>query len=113
MGIITITGREAATNVDVISSGRLLNVPVGKLKVELQANANDATNNFTVSLTLPSGEAPWLDIMVPGSNPALTGVIDDRQDLAGIFDIFEAGHVTLAVTESGTALLDWRVTSIS
>lgn len=110
--MITITGREAATNTDVMANTRLLSVPVGQLKVEICANANDATNNFTCSLTLPDGSAPWLDIMVPGSNPALTGVLDDRQYLAGIFNILQEGHVTLSVTESGTALLDWRITSL-
>jgi len=113
MGMITQTGREAATNIDVLSTGRLVTVPVGRVKVEVQANANDATNNFTCSLTLPGGDAPWLDIMVPGSNPALTGVMDERQLLAGTFDIIESGHLILSVTESGTALLDWRITSIS
>lgn len=113
MGTITVTGREAATNVDVLSTGRLTTVNIGKVKVEVQANANDATNNFTCSLTLPSGEAPWLAIQVPGSNPALTGVLDDRQTLVGVFDIIEAGHLTFSVTESGTALLDWRITSLT
>lgn len=110
--MITITGREAASNTDVMANTRLLTVPVGRIKVEICANANDATNNFTCSLTLPGGAAPWLDIQVPGSNPALTGVLDDRQMLAGIFDITEEGHVVLSVTESGTALLDWRITSM-
>lgn len=113
MPIITETGREAASNADVLSTGRLVTIPVGRVKVEVQANANDATNNFVATLTLPGGEAPWLTIQVPGSNPALTGVLDDRQTLVGIFDITEPGHLTLAVVESGTALLDWRITSLS
>jgi len=113
MGTITITGREAASNADLMNGTRLLSVPMGKLKIVMQANANDATNNFTCSLTLPSGEAPWLDIQVPGSNPALTGVLDERQVLAGVFDIIQEGHVTLSITEAGTALLDWQITSFS
>lgn len=113
MGIITITGREAATNTDLMNGTRLLSVPVGQLKVELQADLNTAAANYTVSITLPSGEAPWLDIIVPASNPSLTGVLDERTTLAAVFDIIQEGHVTVSVTETGTTLLDWRISSLS
>jgi len=113
MGMITITGREAATNTDLMNGTRLLSVPVGELVVELQADLNTAAANFTVSVTLPGGEAPWLDVIVPSSNPSLTGVLDERTTLSAKFTIFEPGHVTVSVTEVGTALLDWRITSFS
>lgn len=109
---ITVTGREAASNTDVLNSSRLQNVPVGKIRVELQADLNTAAANYTVSLTLPSGDTPWLDVIVPSSNPSLTGVMDERTTLSGTFINTKAGHVTLSVVETGTTLLDWRVTSI-
>lgn len=113
MAQITVTGREAATNADILATGRLITMPIGRMKIEVAASLNDSTNGFTASLTLPSGEAPWLDIQVPGTNPSLGGVIDDRQALIAVYDILESGHVTFSVTESGTALLDWRITSIT
>lgn len=113
MGIITVTGREAATNTDLMNGTRLLSVPTGQLVIELQADLNTAAANYTVSVTLPSGEAPWLDVIVPSSNPSLTGVLDERTTLSAKFDIFESGHVTVSVTETGTTLLDWRITSLS
>jgi len=110
---ITVTGREAATNTDLLATGRLVTIPVGKVKIELQADLNTAAANYTVSLTLPGGEAPWLDVIVPSSNPSLTGVMDERTTLTGVFDIFESGHLLVDVTETGTTLLDWRITSLS
>ncbi len=113
MATVTVTGREAATNTDLLANGRLTTVPVGKVKVELQADLNTAAANYTVTVTLPGGDAPWIDVIVPSSNPSLTGVMDERTTLTGIFDVFEPGHLTIAVTETGTTLLDWRVTSLS
>lgn len=113
MGIKTITGREAATNADLMNGTRLVTVPVGQIKVEFQADLNTAAANYTVSVVLPGGDAPFLDVIVPSSNPSLTGVMDERTTLSAIFDILEAGHVTVSVTETGTTLMDWRITSMS
>ncbi len=111
---ITVTGREAATNTDLLANTRLLSCPAGsKLKIELQADLNTAAANYTVTLSLPGqGQAPWQDIIVPSSNSSLTGVMDERTTLSAVFDILAAGHVTISVTETGTTLLDWRVTSM-
>ncbi len=107
---ITVAGREAATNVDLLNSTRLQNIPVGKVVVELQADLNTAAANYTVTVTLPGGDTPWLDLIVPSSNPSLTGVMDERTTLTGVFTVIESGHLTISVVETGTTLLDWRVT---
>lgn len=110
--MITETGREAASNTNLLANSRLVTIPVGKVKVEICADTNTAAANYTVSLTLPGGQTPWIDVIVPATNPALTGVLDDRQSLAGVFDVFESGNLVLSIVETGTALLDWRVTTL-
>lgn len=112
MGMIAEAGVEAASNTDVLNGTRLITVTLGILIVEVQASLNNATNRFLVSLSLPGGEAPWLDLECPGNNPALDGVLDDRTVLKASFDIIKEGHATLAFTEVGTALVTWRVTNI-
>lgn len=114
MGIITISGFEAATNADVTANSRLVTVPPGQVKIEIIAADNVAANNYTVSLTLPGGEAPWLDLLVPGGATAgLAGVMDDRLSLSGTYNVPEAGHVTLSCTETGDTEMYWRMTSLS
>lgn len=110
--MITVTGFEAATNADVLNGTRLLSVPLGKIRVECQAADNVAANKFVTSLTLPSGEAPWLNVDVPGGATAgLAGVIDERRSLSGVYDITAPGHVTLSFTETGDTEVTWRVTA--
>lgn len=110
--MITVTGREAATNPNLLADSRLVTIPAGQVKIELCADLNTAAANYTVSVTLPGGGTPWLDVIVPGSNPSIVGSMDDRQTLAGIFDVPESGNLVLSVVETGTTLLDWRVTSL-
>lgn len=110
---VTVSGLEAATNADVLNGTRLVTVGVGAIKVECQAADAVAANNYTTSLTLPSGEAPWLNVDVPAGEVAgLAGVIDDRVSLAGIYQINTPGHVTLSFTETGDTEVSWRVTTL-
>lgn len=111
--MITVSGFEAATNTDVLNGTRLLTVGVGKIKVEVIGADNVAANHFTSSLTLPGGEAPWLDVLIPGGATAgLAGVMDDRLSLSAVYDIFKEGHVTWSFTEVGDTEVYWRITSI-
>lgn len=110
---ITVAGFESATNADVLNGTRLVTMGLGSVKVEVQAADNIAANNFTCSLTLPSGEAPWLDVLVPGSATAgITGIIDDRLAMIGVYPITKEGHVTLSFVETGDTEVFWRVTSL-
>lgn len=114
MPTVTVNGNEAATNTDVLNGTRLVTVPPGKIIIECVAADNVAANHYTVSLTLPGGQAPWLDILVPGNATAgLGGVMDDRQSLTASFLNTKEGHVTLSFTETGDTEVFWQVTSQS
>jgi hypothetical protein len=111
MGPIIISGFEAATNTDILQGTRLQTVPAGGvLTFELQAEVNNNSNNFTVSVQMPNGDTPLNSVRVPGSNPALAGVIDERQNLTVSFPIQQGGHCVFSAAETGTCNLAWRVT---
>jgi hypothetical protein len=110
MGPIILSSTEIATNSDILQGTRLQTVPAGGiLTFEMQADKNDA-NNYTVSVQMPNGDTPLNNVRVPGCNPALDGVIDERQNLTVSFPIMQGGHCVFSCTESGTAILTWRVT---
>ena len=111
MGPIILSSSEYATNADILQGTRLQTVPAGGvLTFELQADANDAGNNCAVSIQMPNGDTPLNNVAVPTSNPALAGVIDERQNLTVSFPIMQGGHCVFSCTETGTTTLTWRVT---
>lgn len=114
MGAITVSGFETATNTDVMNGTRLVTVGRGVIRIEVIAADNVAANNYVASLTLPDGDAPWLDVLVPGGVTAgLAGVMDDRLAMVGEYNITKEGHVTLSFTETGDTEVYWRVTNIT
>lgn len=114
MGVITVTGFEAASNTDVLADTRLVTIPIGRVTVEMQAADNVAANHFTASLTLPDGSAPLLDTLVPsGATAGLAGILDSRLAYAATFRVTESGHMTLSFTEVGDTEVFWRVTAQS
>lgn len=111
MGPIVLSDTEFATNTDILQGTRLQTVPAGGiLTFELQALTNDASNNFAVSIQMPNGDTPLNNVKVPGCNPALAGVIDERQNLTVSFPIMQGGHCVFSATETGACTLAWRVT---
>jgi len=111
MGPIILSGQETATNADILQGTRLQTVPTGGiLTFELQANDNNATNNYAVSIQMPNGDTPLNSVLLPACNPLATGVIDERQNLTVSFPINQGGHCVFSATETGTAALSWRVT---
>lgn len=112
MGPIIVSGQEVASNTDILQGTRLQTVPSnGLLTFELQASDNDATNNYTASIELPSGDTPMNDVRIPcGNSTGLAGVIDSRTDLQASFRVGQGGHSTLSCIEAGSAELTWRVT---
>jgi len=109
--IQALSGQEAATNTDILQGTRLQTVPSnGILSFELQSSDNDATNNYTVSIELPSGGIPLNGTRVPcGNSTGLAGVIDDRTAMKLRFRIQQGGHCTFSCVEAGSAELSWRV----
>ena len=111
MGPIILSSVEIATNTDILQGTRLQTVPAGGvLTFELQAKNNDASNFYTASVQMPNGDTPLNNVRVPGCNPALEGVIDERQNLTVSFPIQQGGHCVFSCTESGSTQLSWRVT---
>ncbi len=111
MIIITVTGNEAATNLDVLQGTRLQTVPSnGILAIEMQATLNNATNGFLATLNLPNGDTPWTTINVPAGGLATGGEIDARLAYRATFTIGQGGHCVFDFTEVGTAIAAWRVT---
>ena len=111
MGPIILSSTEAASNSDILQGTRLQTVPAGGvLTFELQAQYNNDTDNCVVSVQMPNGDTPLNNVRVPGCNPALAGVIDERQNLTVSFPINQGGHCVFSVTETGGNSLAWRVT---
>ncbi len=110
--IIMTSALEAATNADILASGRLQTVPSnGWLEFEMQAADAAAANNYTVSIQLPDGTTPLTDTLIPaGNSVGLPGVIDDRTALVVRFPIAQGGHCVFSCTETGDTELMHRVT---
>lgn len=110
--VIIDSSQEAATNADILSSGRLQTVPSnGILTVEAQASDNDGTNNYIMSLALPDGKTPFTDARVPcGNSTGLAGVLDARTKFQASFPIGQGGHPVFSCVETGDSELTWRVT---
>lgn len=111
MGPIIVTGYEIATNADILQGTRLQTVPAGGvLTFELQSSTNNSANFNVVSIQMPNGDTPLNNVRVPGCNPSLSGVIDERQNLTVSFPIMQGGHCVFSVSETGTSDFSWRVT---
>ncbi len=108
--MIIESGVEAATNADLLSGTRLNAIPYnGKLTCDFLADLNNSTNRYTLTIQLPDGDVPIDAQPVPGANPSLGGVLDERQLFRITFQATVGGHFNIALTESGAALVAWRV----
>lgn len=95
-----------ATDTDLLNSGRLNAIPYGgTLTLDFLADLSNATNHWDITIQLPNGDVPVDGQQVPGSNPALGGVLDERQLLRLSFPATQGGHFVVACTETGTAIL--------
>lgn len=107
---IILSDRITATTADVLQGTRLQTVPSGGIMTfQMIADLADATNNFTVTIQLPNGDTPLNGVLVPGVNPSLAGVLDSRQLMQVSYPIAQGGHTVLTFTETGTAVLTYRV----
>lgn len=110
-GPIIVSALLSASSTDVLQGGRLQTAPSnGVMTFELQASLADATNNYVATIQLPNGDIPLESVLVPGTNATDDGILDDRQKLMISVPVTQGGHVVLALTESGTATLIYRVT---
>ena len=103
------SGIAAASDTDLLASGRLNAIPYsGTLTLDFLADLNDATNGYTVKIQLPNGEVPVDAQRVPANDAGVDGVLHEAQLMRLSFRVPQGGHVTVALTESGTAVCAWR-----
>lgn len=111
--MIYLTGVEAATNADILLNTRLTSIPYGgTLTFQCLANLNNATNRMSVTIQLPDGSVPVDTQFVSAGQEvegALGGQLDDRLLDQWSFPASQGGHFTLSFTETGTAIVTWRV----
>lgn len=112
--MIYLTGLETASNADLLASTRLASIPYSnsRLVIEMQTNLANATNNFTVTIQLPDGSNPVDAQVVPCGQPVeevLGGVLNEIYLTRWSFGAPQGGHFTIAITETGAAILTWRI----
>jgi len=111
--MIYLTGFEAATNADLLLNTRLSSLPYGgQLTIQMLANLNNATNSYAVTIQLPDGKVPVDSQRISAGQEvegALGGQLDNRLLDQWTFPATQGGHFTISVTESGTAVLTWRI----
>ncbi len=94
-----------ATNTDALSGGRLNAIPYGgTLTLQFLADLGDASNFYSLTIQLPSGEVPVDGQRVPASQSAADMVLDTRELLQFSFAAGQGGHFTVSLTETGTAV---------
>ncbi len=100
-----ITGTDA----DVLAGTRLNAIPYnGVLTFDVAANLNNGTNGYLITIQEPNGDVPIDAQPVPGTNPSLDGVLDERQLFRFTMRVAQGGHLNIALTEVGTAICTWR-----
>jgi len=98
-----------ASNTDILNGTRLNSIPYnGILTFDVLSDLNNATNNYTVTIQEPNGDVPIDAQPVPGANPSLGGVLDERQLFRFSMAVGQGGHVNISLTESGAAICMWR-----
>ncbi len=99
----------AASNTDVLNNTRLNSIPYnGVLTFDVLADLNNATNNYVVTIQEANGDVPIDAQPVPGANPSLGGVLDERQLFRFSFGVAQGGHPNISLVESGAAIAYWR-----
>lgn len=111
--MIYLTGGEVASNTDILNGTRLSSIPYGgQLTIQMLANLNNATNRYVVTIQLPDGKVPVDGQPVSAGQEvegALGGQLDSRLLDQWTFPAAQGGHFTISVTETGTAVVTWRI----
>ncbi len=110
--MIYLTGLEEASKSDLLLNTRLSSIPYGgQLTIQMSANLGNSTNNFFVTIQLPDGKVPVDSQRVTAGDQddVLGGQLRSDYLDQWTFPAAQGGHFTIAVTESGTAILTWRI----
>ncbi len=98
-----------ATNADILNGTRLNSIPYnGILTFLVLADLANATNFYAMTIQLPNGDVPVDAQIVPGINPSIGGVLDDRMNFMMSFDATIGGHFNISLTETGAAIATWQ-----
>lgn len=107
-GVIVLSNIESATNSDILQGTRLQTVPSGGfLTFELQSSENSTTNFHEVSIQMPNGDTPLNGVRIPDGVTAQALNNNDKTQIT--LPIAQGGHTVFSTTETGTAVLTWRV----
>lgn len=107
--IIVQSALISASTTDILQGTRLQTVPKnGILTFEISSDLATAAANYTATIQLPGGDTPLNGVLVPASGTI--GQLDDRNKLVASFATGQGGHAVFSVTETGTAVLVYRVT---
>ncbi len=94
-----------ATNLDVLSVGRLNSIPYnGSLTLRFLADLGTAAAQYALTIQLPNGEVPVDAQVVPASSSGADMVMDERELLQFTFNAGQGGHFIVSLTETGTAV---------
>jgi len=95
----------SATNTDVLSTGRFNSMPYGALfTMQFLADLGDASNFYTLTIQEPDGHVPIDAQIVVASSHAADMVLDDRELMQISILVGQGSHVTVSLTETGTAV---------
>lgn len=112
--MIYLTGIESASVTDLLNATRLSSIPYagGMLTCQFQTNLATASNQFTVTIQLPGGEVPVDTQVIPCGQPVeevLGGVLNNQYLTEFAFSAGVGSHFTIALTETGAAIVTWRI----
>lgn len=112
--VIILSDIVVATTADILQGTRLQTVPAGGiLQFEVQADINDASSSYDITIQMPGGDVPISAQRVPsGNTSALAGIIDNRTAFKYRGAVTQGGHCVFGLTETGTAVCAWRVVYI-
>jgi len=110
-GVIILSDLQVASNTDILQGTRLQTVPRGGfLTFEVEADVADGTNNFHMSIQLPSGDTPMESVIVPTGQANAAGVLDEREKIMASFAVAQGGHCVFGIVLEGAGNLIYRVT---
>lgn len=95
----------AATNLDVLSVGRLNAIPYnGTLVLRFLADLGNAANNYVLTIQKPDGDVPVDAQTVWASSAGTDMTVDEREVMQFTFQATQGGHFVVSLTETGTAV---------
>ena len=104
------SGIVSATNTDLMTTGRLNTIPYSAPVVfEFSADKADATDNFSLTIQLPSGDVPVDGQLVPAARDANVGYLNENELVRFVFMGTQGGHFIVNLTQTGVAIVTYRI----